>query len=413
MHRGFAFDLDLTDAQSVRLGQWMGSCRAVYNAALEQRRDWWRQYKANTGRSINWASQSVEVTALRQEFDWIRDVPRACLEYALRDLDKGFEAFFAGRSNFPRMRARRDQIGLRFQGKNVQTQSLNAKWGRVRIPTIGWLKFRSTRPILGVVKNVTVREGPFGWQIVFATEIAHDTPANFLPAVGIDRGVATTLALSDGATLSLPDMAGLETAHRRAQRTVARRKKGSRRRLRAVQRAARLKARAARIRRDFHHRAALNIANRFGAAVLEDLPTAKMTASARGTVEKPGRNVRRKAGLNRAILNAGWSQFQAILTYKMEERGGRVITVNPAYSSQTCSACGVIDARSRESQAVFACVACGHRDHADVNAAKEILRRGSTPCLRVEGSRQRPGEARTRAVRKHGSNPVLIGAGGC
>lgn len=107
--------------------------------------------------------------------------------------------------------------------------------------------------------------------------------------------------------------------------------------------------RQARIRRDFHHRAALDIGKRFSIAVLEDLNTRGMTASARGTFVEPGRDVRQKAGLNKGILNAGWHLFATILPYKIEERGGQVVTVPARFTSWTCAACGVADASRRES----------------------------------------------------------------
>ena len=177
---------------------------------------------------------------------------------------------------------------------------------------------------------------------------------------------------------------------------------------------ARLQARARRIRLDFHHRAALDIAQRFSVAVLEDLCIKNMTASASGTVAEPGRRVRQKAGLNRAILNQGWGAFDLILTYKMEERGGRVVKTGPAFTSQTCSACGVVDARSRKNQAAFECIACGHRDHADVNAAKTILRRWNTSHLCIEGLHERPVEVRTKEVATlHFENPRPSGQGRC
>ena len=144
--------------------------------------------------------------------------------------------------------------------------------------------------------------------------------------MGIDRGVATTLALSTGEMVSVPaSLDRIEAVRRRAQRVLSRRKRGSRRYAQQRRRVARLQGRAGRIRRDFHHRAALDIAQRFGVAVLEDLRIQNMTASASGTVDDPGRKVRQKAGLNRAILNQGWGAFDLILTYKMEERGGRVV----------------------------------------------------------------------------------------
>jgi putative transposase len=101
-----------------------------------------------------------------------------------------------------------------------------------------------------------------------------------------------------------------------------------------------------------------------------------MTASAKGTADQPGRNVRQKAGLNRAILSKGWGGFLLRLEHAARYHGATVVKVNPAYTSQTCHACKHIARESRESQAVFRCIACGHQDHADVNAAKNIRERG-------------------------------------
>ena len=94
-----------------------------------------------------------------------------------------------------------------------------------------------------------------------------------------------------------------------------------------------------------------------------------MTRSARGTIEQPGRNVRQKAGLNRGILANGWG----LLVRRLEDKApGRVEKIHPAYTSQRCSACGTVDAKARESQAVFACRSCGYAGNADVNAARNI-----------------------------------------
>jgi len=94
-----------------------------------------------------------------------------------------------------------------------------------------------------------------------------------------------------------------------------------------------------------------------------------MTRSARGTIDRPGRGVRQKAGLNRGILASGWG----LLAHRLEDKAsGRVQKVSPAYTSQRCSACGIVDGKSRESQANFACRSCGYACNADVNAAKNI-----------------------------------------
>jgi putative transposase len=112
-----------------------------------------------------------------------------------------------------------------------------------------------------------------------------------------------------------------------------------------------------------------DLARRFDVLRIEDLNVKGMTRSARGTLESPGRNVRAKTGLNRGILAAGWS----LLVTRLEQKApGRVARINPAYTSQTCHACQHVASANRQSQAVFRCVACGHSDHADLNAAKNL-----------------------------------------
>ncbi len=413
IHRGFRFKLDPTGQEAAIFWQFSGVCRLVYNIALEQRSQWFRHYERQTGSKLNYPAQARQLTALRAEFDWIGAVYVSCQQQALRDLDHAFVNFFARRAAYPTPRRKGVNDGFRFPGREVEVCKLNAKWSAVRLPKIGWVKFRDTRPIRGKVLNATVNHDALGWHISFACEIDQTVPEPLRDSVGIDRGVAVTLALSTGEMLSMPNgLARIELQKRRAQRVLARRKRGSKRRERQRRRVASLQARQARIRRDFHHRATLGIARQFGTAVIEDLNTKGMTASARGTIAEPGRNVRQKAGLNRAILNAGWHQFATILTYKMEERGGQVVTVPARFTSQTCSVCGVVDARSRESQAVFRCVDCGHTANADINAAK-VIRRANSALLDVEGLHRRPCEASTSGMVSLLGNPRPLGRGRC
>ena len=144
-----------------------------------------------------------------------------------------------------------------------------------------------------------------------------------------------------------------------------------------------------------------------------------MTASARGTADQPGRNVRQKSGLNRSILDQGWGSFETLLAYKLTERGGTLVKVDPAYTSQTCSDCGAVDRESRESQALFACRQCGFRAHADVNAAINIrdaglgIRRWNTPSLRVEDGRWAAVETRTTQGTSSLGNPTASAGGRC
>jgi putative transposase len=413
IHRAFRYKLAPTTAQEEQLRQFSGVVRLVYNLALEQRRDWWRHYRRETGKTLNYYGQVRELTILRKEFDWIAAVHVTPQQNALRDLETSYANFFAGRAGYPSPRKRGVHDGFRFQGREIAVKRLNRKWSAVRVPKIGWVKFRDTRPMRGRTLNATLSLDPTGWHISFANEIEHATPANSLPPVGIDRGVACSLMLSSGEALNIPgELHLLDRKKRKAQRVLSRRKRGSVRRMKALRRVARISARAGRIRRDWQHRVTLDLARRFGTVVLEDLKTKNMTRSAAGTVDAPGKNVRAKAGLNRAILEQGWHSFETLLAYKLEERGGHLCKVDPRHTSQTCSSCGAVDMESRKSQAAFACTTCGHRAHADHNAAINILRRNTASML-VEEGHWLSCEARTGRGLAASENPPALAGGRC
>ena len=159
---------------------------------------------------------------------------------------------------------------------------------------------------------------------------------------------------------------------RRYQRSVARKVKGSCNRKKAVKRLAALHRRIAHQKNDWLHKLTTSLASRYAVIAIEDLKVGNMSASARGTAAAPGKNVRAKAGLNKAILDQGWNEFRRQLDYKLQAHGGQLTAVNPAYTSQTCSACGHCERGNRKAQSFFACMACGHTAHADINAAMNI-----------------------------------------
>lgn len=381
IQRSFRYRLSPTPEQAERLAKFAGVTRFIYNLALEQRSEFWRQFRSATGRTINSISQSRDVTKLRAQVDWIGDAPATALNQALRDLDRAFSAFFSGRSGYPTPRRKGRHDRFRVRGCEVKIIQLNAKWSAVHVPKLGFVKFRNTRAMRGECVNVTFSKCVGNWFVSFSHEIEHVAPERNLPSVGIDRGVANTLALSTGEMLSTPDTTALERERRRAQRILCRRQRGSRRYAKQRRRFARIAAKIVRVRADWRHRASLNIAERFGTVAIEALKIVNMTAKGRG-----------KNGLNRAVREQGWYAFERVLAYKLEERGGSLVKVNSAYTSQECSACGTIDRASRKNQASFACRHCGFAIHADMNAAINILRR-STPS--VEGAGCGPDEART------------------
>lgn len=132
----------------------------------------------------------------------------------------------------------------------------------------------------------------------------------------------------------------------------------------------------ANVRNDFLHKTSTAISKNHALVVIEDLQIANMSKSAKGTLENPGKNVRTKSGLNKSILDQGWGEFRRQLAYKLKWLGGKLITVNPQYTSQCCSNCGCIEKDNRKTQAKFKCVSCGYEINADVNAANNILAAG-------------------------------------
>jgi putative transposase len=378
IQRSFRYRLYPTKEQAETLAQFAGVTRYVYNLALEQRHAFGRR-----NRPLNYSTQGREVTELRRTVDWIGAVPSSALTQALRDLDKAFAAFFAGRARYPQPRKKGLNDAFRCQFKAMAVRQINRRWGEVRVPNLGWVKYRNTRDARGVIQNATFSRTALGWFVSFASVIEHEAAPSALPTVGIDRGIANTLALSTGELLSTPDLSHLERRKKRAQRILARRVRGSNRYRKQRRRLGRITAKIARCRADWRHKATLDIAQRFGTVALEDLRIVNMTASGKG-----------KRGLNRSILEQGWGAFERVLSYKLEERGGTLVKVSAAYTSQQCSTCGTIDKVSRKSQSSFACRHCGFTAHADHNAAINIQRR-SAPLLPVEASRWGADEAGT------------------
>jgi putative transposase len=199
-----------------------------------------------------------------------------------------------------------------------------------------------------------------GWHAHIVCELA-DVPAvpDTDPAVraALDLGVERLATLHNGTPLENPRFIRRAHAKLRAeQRALSRKRKGSRRRAKQRERVARVHLKLARTRRDFHHKQAFKLAERYRFVAVEDLAVAAMTRSAKGTIELPGRRVRQKAGLNRSILDAGWVQFLALLEAKLQERGGQLVRVKPHGTSQTCSRCEARAKRAIRAQAPMSSV---------------------------------------------------------
>lgn len=376
VQRANLYRLEPTAEQATALTQWAGACRFVYNCGLEQRRDHWRKGK------LSYIQQAREITDARAAFDWLAAVPVHALQQALRDLDAAYQRFFSGLGGYPRPRRKDDGDSFRLPDPSyLGFKRMSKRMGAIKVPKLGWIKCRDWRPLGGELRNVTIRRKAGHWyaSIQWQREVDEPAPSNG-PAVGIDRGVAVFAALSDGRKIEpLNSFRRIEAKLAKLQRRLARKTKFSANWRKLKAKISRLHSHAANARKDFLHEQSTIIAKSQGVVKIERLNVRGMSASAKGTAEEPGRNVRAKAGLNKSILDQGWSMFATMLAYKLAARGGRLESVEAAYTSQTCAECGVVDRESRRDQATFACAACSHEANADVNAARNILQGRTLP----------------------------------
>ncbi len=368
--QGYHYRLKTTPALCRALAQYAGACRFVWNKVLAVNAG---RYLAGVPR-LTYYEAAWLLTQWRhsEEYGWLADVSIHALQHCLRDLERAYTNLLAGRTAPPRLRKKFLSDSFRFP------RDFQVHGHRVKLPKIGWMRFWKSREIEGAIKNVTIRRDGTHWTLAFQTEREVETPAHpSVSAIGIDLGIATFAALSDG-TLYPPLNAyrRLQGKLVKAQQRAARKVTFSKNWQKCQTVIRRLHTTIARCRKDFLHKLSTTISKNHAMIVVEDLQIGHMSRSAQGTAEDPGRHVAQKAGLNKAILDQGWGMFRQMLEYKQLWRGGIVVAVNPCYTSQTCPQCGGVSAKNRLQQALFSCINCGYAAHTDVNAAQNILALG-------------------------------------
>ena len=370
-----------TGEQARKMRQFAGACRFVYNKALALQ----KENHAAGGKFVGYVGMAKRLTQWRNGADtpWLKEGPVHTQQHSLKDLERAYQNFFAGRAAFPRFKRKGEHDGFRYPDKHQI--KLDRENGRISLPKLGWLRYRNSRMVIGDLRGATVSLRAGKWYVSILTLREVEQPVPHGPAVGIDVGVARFATLSDGAFIA--PLASFKQQERRLaqyQRRMARKVKGSANWNKAKARIQRLHARIANARSDFLHKASTTISKNHAMIAVEDLHVRNMTRSASGTADAPGRNVRAKSGLNKAILDQGWGEFRRQLEYKTAWRGGFFVAVAPQNTSRTCPCCGQVSADTRKTQARFACVKCGHEAHADHVGAMNILSRGMQ-LLRDEG----------------------------
>lgn len=363
MRKAFKYRLYPTRQQAEAMAKILETHRRLYNRGLEERKNAWEQEKC----SVQYSQQSGHLKDDRKSDPFLGETNFSSCQATLRRLDKAFQAFFrrvkAGEQpGYPRFKGlhRFDTVEFPSHGNGCKLDG-----ARVYFQHVGSVKIKLHRPVEGTIKTVSFKREPDGWHVIFSCDLGDvQIPASTNPSVGIDLGLKAFLVTSDGDNIEPPKFYRKAQAKlRRAQRRVSRRKKGSKRRYKATQQAAKLHQHVANQRRDFHHKTALALVQRYGTIVHEAL-NVKGIARTR---------------LAKSTHDVGWASFLAILAQKAEEAAVQVIAV-PAYNtSQVCSQCGCLpDVPKTLADRVHVCPHCGFVADRDENAALNILRLGSS-----------------------------------
>jgi putative transposase len=390
IRRGFKFELRPKGMQIQLLMQFCGCARYVYNRTLSLEKS---LYKKDSKHSFKYTAAANRLPGWKKKNPFLKKCHSQVLQQSLKDLELAYINFFEKRSNFPKYKKKFQHDSIRFP----QGVELDEVKQQIRLPKIGWMGYRKSRDIIGTIKNVTVSRRGEKWDVSIQTEYEVVSSAPNPSEIGIDMGVKRFATLSNGGFVE-PLNAFKQEQEKLAklQRKLARQKKGSRNSRKTKRKIARLHRYIADSRRDFLHKTSTKIAKNHSIVYVEDLKVSNMSASASGTKESPGKNVKQKSGLNRSILDQGWYGFFQMLSYKLEQRGGKLIKVDPKNTSRTCPRCGLVSAENRKSQATFACIGCGYRSNADEVGAINVLRAGRAQLACAMSGAVRPLSAGTR-----------------
>jgi putative transposase len=360
MRRAFKFRLYPSANQARELGIMVETHRRLYNAALEQR----KLVYETRGISLNYYAQANQLKELRASDPYQSRTNFSSEQATLRRLDKSYQNFFwrcqkgSKAPGFPRFKGRDHFDSVEFP---TYGDGIRLKDKRLRVQHVGTIRTKVHRAVEGTVKTTSIKREGDKWFVVLSCDLGDVAVVpSTLPAGGIDVGLEAFLTTSDGHRVENPRYLKTELPKlRRLQRATSRKKKGGRNRRKANRRVRILHARVRNLRHDHHHQTALFLIRLYGLIGVEDLRVTNML---------------KNHSLARAISDAGWSGFVNVLRCKAERAGAEVVAVNPAWTSQECSGCGV-EVPKKLGERWHTCPHCGLSLHRDENAAINILAR--------------------------------------
>ena len=415
INKAYKFRLMPNPEQEVILNNLVGSARFVWNQMLALSFEMFAKNEF-----INGASLGNKIMDIKNNPDFVflkTSANAVSLQQKVRDLASAWTRFFDPKVHARLKENKKKPKKLKFfklaDGTEVQLRPLMPRFkkksdgcdsirlvqfdkycrvegSRVKLPNgIGLVKFKQSQQITGTIKNVTISKKSGHWYVSFGTEreLAAAPIHPSKSAVGIDLGISKLIATSNKQYIKPKNsFKANQVKLAKLQRSLAKKEKFSENWKKQKRKVQKLHQHIASIRHDYLHKISTSISKNHAMIVVEDLKVANMSKSASGTMENQGKRVKAKSGLNKSILDQGWSMLTSMLDYKQQWRGGLLLKVDPKYTSQTCFNCKHVAKENRRTQAKFECVECGYVANADFNAASNILAAGHA-VLSVEGGR--------------------------
>lgn len=344
--------------QQNKIDRTIETCRYLYNDLLSERKFMYEYDQTNI--TYRWQQDSLPYR--KKINSYLMEVHSQVLQDVARRVDKAFKNFFRRVKEgevpgYPRFKVKGQYNSITYPQRGYKVEG-----NKLKLSCIDNIKIKLHRPIEGTIKTCTITRKNGKYYACFACELKADTMPQTGKAAGIDMGVIDFCITSDGQFYPSPKTyRKVEKRLKKAQRKVSRRKKGSNRRKKAIKELAQLHEKVGNQRKDIAHKIANDLLKKYDVISHEKLQV---------------KNMVRNNYLAKSIADAGWGMFFSILAYKAESAGKTIIEVDPKNTSQMCCICGNIVPK-KLSERWHNCPYCGHSDHRDVNAAKNILQRAA------------------------------------
>ena len=376
IRKAYKFRLKTNQTLSRKLAQFAGCSRLIWNKGLARQKE--RLGAKESCLSYSGLTKELTQWKKQKELKFLKQVHSQALQQSLKDLSQALKEAFdkTNPKQFPKFKKKGQKDSFRYpQGFKVDNEN-----GRVFLPKIGWVRYFHSQDVMGEAKNLTVSKKGQHWFVSIQVEIEREIPEHSSASIiGGDLGIARFLTLSNQEYYEpINIFKKLKSKLAKLQKQLAKKEKFSNRWKRLKGKITKLHIRIANIRNDYLHKISSELSKNHAIVILENLKISNMSKSAKGDVENPGRNVKQKSGLNRAILDQGWGEFIRQLEYKLTWNGGKLVQVNPKNTSRKCPKCGYISAENRKTQATFSCCAkgCNYTSNADYVGSLNIREAG-------------------------------------